>query len=353
MKKVFFLLLVLAATALTIGGCSTSTEPADNTSNLENFGSYQATDEPSADFGDPALAELLTDQSEQPYTDPAATSPAVDSLENSLRPDLFCFRMVWGNLARDSNITNLTDWSGTLTLSRGAVIVTRLIGFEPGQDSIITRPYLNIMTGLNMIEWGSSTSWHLDGIGARLIVPQSPTDELVTVTYESSRLKITFTMDRFDDLDTLISIGPGNAISFHSIRCERIPAIPTNGYLTGRWGRDENGNGIFYGRWMNVTGQIMGAVKGDWGIDSTGHRFFVGKYVDISGCFEGFVKGTWRDFPMSSSADRCPTGGFWGRVFDADRQPIGEIKGHYMRAEFRRGGYFSGFWCTGGDCFMF
>jgi hypothetical protein len=352
MKKAIFFLLALAAMTLTIGGCSTSTDPADNTSSLENFGSYRATDEPSADFGDPALAEMLTDQTEEPYNDPVALSPVVDSLENNLRPDLFCFRMVWGNLARDSNINELTDWSGTLTLSRGAIIITRLMGFEPGQDSLIVRPYASVRGGLNEIAWVSHTSTRIDGIATRLIIPQSPTDEIVTITYESKQLSITFPMDRFDDLDTLISIGPGNAISFHSVRCERRPAIPTHGYLMGRWGRDENGNGIFYGRWMNVTGQIMGAVKGDWGIDSTGQRVFVGKYVDISGRFEGFVRGTWRDLPMVSSTDCCPIGRFWGRIFDADRQPVGVVKGHYMRADNRRSGYFSGLWCTGGDCFM-
>jgi hypothetical protein len=349
MRSLALLLSLTLAIGFILGGCSSSTDPVDTqTTNLNEFGTYKATDE-EPNFGDPDIAELIAESVEDAYDDPVAQMPLVDSVENAVAPDIFCFRMIWGNLPRDSGVTDLTDWSGTLTMSRGAVVVTHLIRFEPGQDYLLPRYNDEGYYVPEELRWVSKTSYHIDGLATRLYVPPSVTDDLVTVTYESPQLTITFTVDDLQDLDTLIAVGYGNAISFQAIRYEPGHGNPHHGTLAGRWGRDENGNGIFYGRWISARGRIMGTLKGNWGVDSTGNRIFVGKYIDTAGRFEGFVKGTWRENLLSFSP--LPTGTFSGRIYNADREPIGLLKGHFHRGNSRRTGYFAGKWCVGESCF--
>ncbi|MCP4566002.1 MAG: hypothetical protein GY841_00320 [FCB group bacterium] len=342
MKRITPFLFVLAVIGLILGGCSSTTDPAETGADLEDFGTYKATDE-QPDFGDPDVAELMED--EVAYDDPVAFSPVVDSTENAVRPDIFCLRMTWGNLGRDSGVVDLTDWSGKLTVSRGAVVVTHLIKFEPGQDYLLPRYNSEGFYVPEELSWVSKTSWHLDGIATRLYFPPSVTDEVVTVTYESEQLTVTFTMDELYALDTLMEIGIGNAISFQAMECE--PNSNTRGSLMGRWGRDDDGNGIFHGRWISNRGDIVGSIKGEWGVDDEGNHVFVGKYIDRTGKFEGFVKGHYAKRGLSDNA----AGHFWGQIYNAEKEPIGVLKGHYKRGQNRKSGFFAGRWCVGNDCF--
>jgi hypothetical protein len=100
---------------------------------------------------------------------------------------------------------------------------------------------------------------------------------------------------------------------------------------------------------MSSGGVLIGALKGEWGVDSTGNRVFVGKWIDRAGRFQGFVKGTWRMNEVAFSP--WPVGIFEGKIFNAERRPIGFLGGHYWMMGARPGGYFAGRWCVGGGCF--
>jgi len=350
MKTMIHLIALLAGLGLVLGGCSNSTDPAETpNADLEDFGQYEAADEPSADFGDADLARLLADTEEYPYDDPVARSPVVDSIVNDEKTAKYCFRMIWGNLPRDTGITDLTDWSGSLTISRGAIVVTHTIKFEPGQDYLLPRYNQEGYYIPEELHWVSYTSVHVDGIAARLYIPPSITDDVVTVSYHSEQLDISFTVYDLEALDTLIDIGYGNAILFQAMRCEPGTGRPTRGHLAGVWTRDDDGQGLFYGRWLSSGGVYMGTVKGEWGLDSAGTRVFVGKWVDVEGRFEGFVKGIWSPNP---NAERPRANGFFrGQIFNADRKAIGVLRGHYSMGAARPGGFFAGQWCVGGRCF--
>jgi len=344
MKRTVFLFALLAALGLMLGGCSSSTNSPDPTANLEDFGSYTTAKEQPA-FGDPFVEAVM--DGEEAYNDPIAVSPAVDSIENDDSTAVYCFRMIWGNLQDDSGITESTDWSGSLSLSRGAIVVTHTIRFEPLQDYIMPRYDDSGNFVPETLGWVSKTSVGFDGIAARLIIPPSVTDDTVIVTYGSAQLTISFPITVLDDLDTLINISLGNAISFQANRCESGPDIRSRGHVIGRWGQDENGQGVFYGRWMTTRGLVVGAVKGEWGVDSTGAQIFVGKWIDRTGNFEGFIKGVWRDRGQGKNA----AGQFRGRIFNALREPIGVVKGHFKKGTTRWGGFFAGKWCVGDGCF--
>ncbi len=344
MKRTILFLVVPVLVGFLLAGCSSTTEPQDTTANLEDFGSYTtAKEEPS--FGDPYIEALMDVESS--VDDPVALSPVVDSIENQERTAAYCFRMVWGNLEGDSGVTEPTNWSGTLTISRGAIIVTKTIRFEPGQDYLLPRHNDSGIYLPEKLRWVSKTVGGIDGIATRLLIPPSITDDIVTVTYESAQLTITFDISALEDLDTLISIGSGNAISFEATRCEPSTNVARRGHLIGRWSRNLHGEGVFSGAWMTSTGRVIGSVRGNWGVDSTGAHIFVGKYIDRDGNFRGFVKGLWRIRGTGVMA----WGQFRGRIFNADREPIGVLKGHFKKSDTRRGGYFAGQWCVGENCF--
>ena len=352
MKKIYLLIVLLAGLGLVMGGCTSSTDPAEaNFADLEDFGNYEATDEASPDFGNPDLAGLLAETEEEEYADPIALSPLVQIVENHVRPDIFHFRMLWGNLPRDTAVTELTDWSGTLTISRGAIVVTHLIRFEPGQDHLLPRWNDDGFYVPEVLGWKSLTSCCIDGIATKLFIPPSVTDEIVTVNYHSKQLDITFTMDELEELDSMISVGYGNAILFQAARLEPRPNLQLRGHLRGVWTKDDAGQGIFYGHWTAAGGMPMGAIKGEWGVDTTGNRVFVGKWIDRSGHFRGFIKGSWEEWDVCLGMN-CPlwAGAFDGRIFNAERDPIGLLGGRYMKMPFSRTGRFEGRWCIGAGC---
>jgi hypothetical protein len=229
--------------------------------------------------------------------------------------------------------------------------VTHTIRFESRQDYILPRYNDEGFYIPEELRWVSTTSSGIDGIATRLYIPPSNTDEVVTVTYKTRRMAITFTMDELEDLDHIVDVGYGQAILFQSMRYEPGDGRPTRGQLGGYWGRNEDGRGIFYGRWKTSGGRIIGTLRGEWGVDSAGVPVFIGKWVDMSGRFQGFVKGTWQEADVCLGMN-CPThsGIFEGRIFNADRNPIGALKGRYWHAPENPRGCFAGVWCIGRSC---
>jgi hypothetical protein len=354
-----FVIIVMIAWA---GGCSDKpVEPAadSNTPNLtDEFGGYTAAPEMPG-FGDSELIESDNDESE--VDDPLLASPAIASLVSDPRVVLFHVRAVWGQLRYDSTVTDVTDWTGSMTLSRGAIVVRRLIRFEPQQDQLLAR------TERGLVEWQSYTTVHHDGIAVDLYVqPMPPTfdttivvdpsgdtaivvdtipPEPVTLAFETGPYSRTFTLRELAALDTVVTLDDGNAVAFHAFHIFRH--VCPRGILVGHWGYDDEGNGVFRGSWRSLFGRIVGHLKGHFGRNDQGEGLFFGKWIDTSGRFEGFLKGRWGGYPDINAdiAAREHAGGwFAGGIFDADRQRIGALEGRYCSSERWRGGWFQGRW---------
>lgn len=350
MKKTIFAAIIAIAAIWMLGGCSSSTKPITPTTNLTDFGSYTTANEQPA-FGDPNIASQTAEAT--PYNDPYATAQIEDSLDNLNPAAVYAVRVVWGNLEKDSGITAPTDWSGRITISPGALLVTHTIRFEPGQDSLIPYPTETFAVP-NYVEWVSKTSVSYDGLMLRVYVPPLAKDsnETVTLTFATAPFSITFTQSQLENLDTLIVLGPGNAVSFQSTQWDKNLSL--RGPLAGVWGRDENGKGIFYGAWMSVNGAVVGTVKGNWGTDTTGQNVFVGKYIDNNGKFQGLIRGSW----WMRGQGNNPAGHFMGTIFaptpgdsgTANISPVGALSGHFKMGYKRQTGYFAGRWCVGGGC---
>jgi len=143
-----------------------------------------------------------------------------------------------------------------------------------------------------------------------------------------------------------------NAVAIHAFKI--YPHGCPKGFLEGHWGKDSTGQGIFYGRWMSQHGWLMGHLRGRWGRevvngnDTTTLNVFYGKYIDITGQFKGLLRGIYIPYPTVSVNTECPPHGrFFGYFYDANRNILGALKGHYRMApsvDNGRMGYFGGRW---------
>jgi hypothetical protein len=344
-QKSLFVLLIFGMMAL-LAGCSdtTTTSPAD-TSTSEDFGDYTPTDE-SAFFGDSyMMAEMGEDST---YDDPMVSDSSADSVINDPNSGVYAFRVIWGSLEYDSTIIDLTDWTGSLVLSSGAMLVRKLIRFEPGQDYILPR------TSKDSINWVSFTTVHNDGIFVYLYVPPSVTADIKTLTFETGPLTQSFTISELAKLDTIINLDDSvNAVAFRAFKVTPHGHACPRGFLEGRWGRDSTGQGIFMGRWLSQHGLLAGHLRGEWGVvDVNGVELnvFYGKYIDIGGNFQGLLKGIYVPFPGYITNTCCPPlGRFYGFIYNANENVIGVLKGNYRMPpddSARKMGYFGGRWKT-------
>lgn len=347
--------LWLAAIAMVMAiGCSnnpTENVANENQSTSDNFGGLTATDEAPA-FADPALTASA--EGEVEVSDSFSANPAVDSMQTDPNVGWFHFRAVWGHLVADTSDDTPTDWSGSLTISRGAEIIRRVIRFEPGSDFIQPR------TDRKLIEWVSFTYGHNDGIAVDLFAPPArPTldssfvvdslgdttvvvdtipAEPVTVTFATGPYSRTFQLSELAALDTVVQLSDSNAVAFNAIRVYRD--LCPRGIVGGHWGYDSTGQGVFRGLWISKRGLIGGYIRGHFEVDTLGQKMFYGKWIDMSGRFQGFVKGTWK--PNSSASH--PHGKFEGRIYDANELPIGQLAGHYQSHPNLERGWFAGRW---------
>jgi hypothetical protein len=352
--------LVVASLMLWAVGCSDSPVETDAVDQAlaDEFGGYTAADEAPA-FGDAEL--VAVEDEEQEIDDPILTSPAVQEVVDDVDAGLFHFRAVWGSIPYDSTVTTATDWTGSLTVTRGAIVLRRLIRFELNQDTYLPR------TNRELLEWVSFTTVHNDGIAVDIFVPPMlpifdstwiydgngdsslvvdtiPLDP-VTVTFATGPYTRTFTLSELAALEEVVSLDDGNKVAFHAVQYFR-QACP-RGILAGRWGYDDQGNGIFRGLWMSAIGHVTGYLQGHFGQNDQGQKVFYGKWIDSAGHFEGLLRGTWGHGPRVTEADiqrRFAGGWFAGEIFDADGNPIGALGGHFGSAPDVKGGWFQARW---------
>jgi len=353
-------LLLAALLLIWAVGCSDNPlETAGDTPNLsDDFGGYTATAEPVA-FGDSELLEA--EGEEELIDDPILSTPAMVELTDDLDAGMFHFRVVWGMIPCDTTVIDVTDWTGSLTVNRGGIAVRRLIRFELNQDYLLPR------TDRALVEWVSATTIHNDGIACDIYVPPMlPTydsswvddgqggtvlvvdtimPEPATLTFETGPYTHTFTLDELAALDEIVELDDGNKVAFQGFQMFRQKCA--RGMLAGHWGYDEDGNGVFRGFWFSGNAHVAGYLRGHYGQDDTGRNIFYGKWINRSGEFEGLLRGIWGHKAQSTNnqgSRNRPTGWFAGRIFDADREPIGVLGGHYGSAPNFRAGWFQGRW---------
>jgi len=235
-------------------GCFASSigpNPGAELSSLnEQFGGFATSDKKPAFDDYDLLAQVDNDKE---FDDPILQSAAVGTLSADDEAGLYHMRIVWGRLCFDTTVTEATDWSGSLSVNKGAEITRREIRFELGQD------YVHPRSDRKLTEWTSRTSIHNDGIAVDIVVEgpkpvldsttvidiRDENDLLVTVlvvttypvvdpvevVFETGPYRSTFTLAEISALDIVIYSGYSDAVAIHGLKLDHRPC--PGGMLTG------------------------------------------------------------------------------------------------------------------------
>lgn len=312
-------------------------------------------------FGEPEEFGTMMAGDEE-YEDPLRLEERVREMERIRGARIFRMRALWGRMIDAMADTAggdccALDWSGGMHAAGGAIVVERLIRFDPG-DRIVRKDR-------STVQWVSHTCPGVDGIQVRIIFPPEPPDSAnvepvePSLTIRTGPFQQTFTLDELVALDLLRPVdrcGNYMMIGGHEV----VPACP-HGYMSGRWDRAEIPDtlrdrdtgeirgivmGRFRGLWISEIGWTAGHVRGFYGTDPAGERRFFGKYIDMRGRFMGIVRGLYGADPAVTDA-AAEAGWFKGEWLGRSRVVRGRLEGEWITAS-PGPGYFKGIW--GRDC---
>lgn len=379
------LLLIISLFLIgTLSGCSQdSTSPVTTTTGSDDFeaidfsapfGGLTASDEAEA-FGDKhLLANSLLEEGEA-VADPVADDPAVRDLEarghhlwdgrDGDRPHFTFVHLRWGMLrammdsVRSDSPCELTDWTGSIHIDRGVLLVRRAIRFERPQDHLIF-PRLDHQT----VGLVSKTKCGFDGLVLQIIERPEEYAEWDSTDHEPNMLHINIG-DLSVDLPIaelagqheIWSVGElGNKVALTGFKMRDISVCP-KGFLSGHYRRlradrpdslrlDHPGEqyGVFAGMWRGLHGRISGHLRGGYGVNDAGERVFFGKYIGPRGHFRGLIRGTWEP-----GAEDDVMASFIARWHSANGEAVGVLGGETFAVEGTSGGFFVGRWATSCD----
>lgn len=339
--------VLLGLLPLLLGGCSVFSGPQGDPYSSEAYdesiyndlnlsiddenGGYN-TESENPGFGDPFFSSMF--ESDQEVNDPMAEE--VSEMDEDPASEVYYTHIVWGNLEGNVVEDVMTDWSGQISVDRGAVLIERLIRFEPGQDWIEEREeelWFNLV---------SETGPDRDGLLLKIIDPE-PGSGPNNLSVLLGDLEYSIPVDSLVGYSESVEVGDlGNLFALRSLQQFDCP----NGFLRGIWVQRFPGHGIFRGGWLSFDGEVQGHVRGRWGIRSDGSKVMFGKVIDLDGNFQSILRGHWEENEMHPRRGRY--GGHW---FSPD--PEGESSdsllasgpywGHYLKGH-RRGGFMLGRW---------
>lgn len=357
--------LTLFALGATLAGCDddngmlgTAGDDVSGTATMETldldaeYGGLSFSDEVVA-FGDDDLialanasdASALVDDEEDSVRsdDPSIDSPAMRHTY---------LRVLWGQLDgaydRNSDPASISrlDWSGSIKVSEGAVVLKRTILFERPYDHRLPR------TSRDSLAWKSFTGRHFDGVLVKIISPVVDGVAQGSMTFSTPQYETTLRVSDLADFELLVDVDAnGNAVSFRgqSFVRERCFEGFTNGFWKHHADRPETAAiemGAFRGRILNQSGVVVGYLMGRYGLNTAGDRVMAGKYIGRNGRIVGLVGGTWEPAEGAQS-----TGSFQARWVNRGGNVKGTLMGRYRAndADQIGDGFFEGRWqesCT-------
>jgi len=333
-RRMLALAVSLAMSILGLVACNKDQPLATDTAasgvegSLENdFGGYTSADEAPMFSDTEIIAESAEDEA---VNEPVSAAVSSDAAAGAKAYEV---RIAWGLLEGDSTATEVVDWSGRVSVSRGVLAALRVIRFESGQGDGLELP----RTSRKELGFISHTKTHYDGL-LLLIVDRDSTNTPGELSIQAGNYTRTFAFANLDSLNLIDPVGPeDNAVSIISRSHEVRPFA--GGFLAGRWVKTEAHAGSFHGRWINSTGTNAGALRGIWGVRRNGEQVFFGKFIGLNGEFGGLLAGNWR-YDRSEHA-----GVFAGKWYDRNRQASGTLSGHFELGETGMGrGFFQGRW---------
>jgi len=326
-------LFIGASTALLALGCGSARETSDENPEAQEIAAALEQEDGGLSMGDEApmfgdeLVFAAAVDPESPVSDQLASAPAVLELEAKPDATKIDLALLWGQIPGDLTNAAAHDWSGKISVSRGALLVRRTIRFEDKGDQLLPR------TDPQELSFTSVTLPHNDGLRLTVIDPTPLAAEPLTLTYETET-GVVYSAPIAELLNGPVSVdvdGAGNR--FVGVAMARPVDVCQFGMLGGKWQRVAAGRGRMIGAVVSAVGEPMGHVRGIYGERKNGEQVFFGKYIDTAGHFRGIFAGKYAD------------GSYSGKWLHAAGE-VGVLGGHYFETLPGKatGGKFIGGW---------
>jgi len=313
------LLSTLALPACTDDG-SADVDAIASSLELEN-GGFTMTDEQPA-FGDMDLTTEFPD--EAIVEDPMEQDSEVTTMMNDANAVLFHVELLWGQLPIDPTNDTPHNWSGELRVNRGAIILRHTIAFEPATDSILPR------TSPRSLAFRSATMPAVDGLRLLVIDPH-PGDGPLVISYRTPAGAV------FELPMAALVNGPLNVVvddannRIVGTAMPQIVDVCSHGFLRGAWRKFADGRGRLRGVVRNQFGELLGHVKGLYGRRQNGEKVFFMKYIRRDGTFWGIARGHYGDNHFAGHwFNRSGEAGALGGRYTEDLVPGPQAAGHFL-----------------------
>jgi len=290
---------------------------------LDN-GGLETTDEPPM-FGDEDLFRGADLGEEAAYDDPMASDTSVTATMDAAGAVVGEVVLVWGQLPPDGS-PDPRNWSGRISINRGALLVRRTIAFDPVYDRVLPR------TDPRSVEFTSATGPHMDGLLLAVADPDPASAVPLTLTYANPD-GVQYSADFASLLagPVVVDYGDGNRMA--GVAMDRPAEDCEHGFLRGRWHQIRPGRGVFLGGVADADGNPIGHVRGIYGRRASGERVFFGKYIDLDGQFRGifaghYGEGHFQGHWLTRNGDHGVLGGEY--VEDGPDASTDRIGGHFM-----------------------
>jgi hypothetical protein len=280
------LLMALPATACLDRGGSTDDSQDVSSAIEQTNGGLDTTDEP-PEFGVGADFTAAAIEDDNAATDPLAGDPATATMDRASAAAGFRAIVLWGKIPADRDATEVRDWSGSLKVSRGGLLVRHTIAFEDRTDQLLPR------VSLDTVAFTSVTKPHVDGLALTILDPTAPTaTSAQTLTYTSADGATIYTLDLAQLAAGPIVVDAGNGFKLVAIGHRRHADTCDRGFMRGRWHALTRNAGRFLGVVADENGERVGHVRGVYGQRRNGDSVLFGKFIDREGQFRGILAGT-------------------------------------------------------------
>jgi hypothetical protein len=324
MRQLPFALLLATSVVACVDNASAPTDdPSTTQAALEQPSGGETTADEAPMFGDQTAFDAAGIEADVAATDAMASDPAVTTIAAAPSTASHRVLVMWGKLPADPN-SSARDWSGSLQISRGALVVGRTIGFEAATDHLLPR------TSVDTVPFQSVTKPFVDGLALRVLDPTPAATDPLSLTYTPADGSTPYTLDLVQLANGPLVTDAGNGFTIVAAALRETQGCE-HGFMRGRWHQVLPELGVYRGLVVGPEGAVIGHVRGIYGQRKNGDRVMFGKFIDDAGHFKGLIAGTY------SSGD------FAARWITRDGDH-GVIKGKYFESPDVRGGLFAARW---------
>lgn len=260
--------------------------------------------------------------------DTLATDPATTALDSASAAAGFRMIIVWGKIPGDPTSQDSRDWTGSLKVSRGGLIVRRTIAFEDKTDQLLPR------TSIDTVSFKSVTRPYVDGLALTVLDPMPSPTATQTLTYTPADNSTSYTFDLSQLATGPIVVDAGNGFKMVAIGQHRQVAACDSGFMRGRWHALSPHLGKFLGVVTDQDGAPVGNVRGVFGERRNGDSVLFGKFIDREGKFRGLLVGSFDNGEYHARwVDRQGDhGAAHGAYFEGATPTAGQFLGRWAEA---------------------